>query len=98
MNPHYFLTARSGERLTKKELTANDSTTAIELKLNPDKTYQTIHGFGGCFNEAGWYLLTILDEAKRDQILRSFFHPSEGANFTLARTPIGSSDFALQMY
>ena len=48
------------------------------LVLDPTKQYQTIDGFGGCFNELGWEALVALDERSREDALKELF-TSDGA-------------------
>jgi glucosylceramidase len=59
--------------------------------------YQSIDGFGGCFNELGWEALQPLDAAQRATALKALFDAS-GCNFNLCRAPIGANDFALEWY
>jgi glucosylceramidase len=68
-----------------------------QVRVALQKTYQTIDGFGGCFNELGWVALGKASEADRKQVLSALFG-DEGCAFTLARLPIGASDFALDGY
>jgi glucosylceramidase len=68
-----------------------------QVRVEPRKTYQTIDGFGGCFNELGWVALSKASQADRKQVLSALFG-NEGCAFTLARLPIGASDFALDGY
>jgi len=65
--------------------------------IKPSRTYQTIDGFGGSFNELGWVALSKASEAGRDKVLSALFS-DEGCAFTSARIPIGASDFALDYY
>jgi glucosylceramidase len=60
--------------------------------------YQRIAGFGGAFNERGWVALQSLPAQTRRSVLRALFDPRSGAGFSLARTPIGASDYALNAY
>jgi glucosylceramidase len=60
-------------------------------------TYQTIDGFGGCFNELGWSALGKASASDRKAVLAALFG-DDGCGFTLARVPIGASDFALDGY
>ncbi len=75
------------------------SATAAEgrLALDSSQAFQTIDGFGGCFNELGWEALTSLPADRREAALKELFSP-EGANFTLGRAPIGANDFSLGWY
>lgn len=68
-----------------------------EVRVVTTKTFQTIDGFGGCFNELGWLALGKVSEANRKQALSALFG-DEGCAFTLGRIPIGASDFATNGY
>ena len=70
---------------------------ADAIVLDPQKKFQTIDGFGGCFNELGWEALTSLPDDRREAALKELFSP-DGANFTLGRAPIGANDFSLGWY
>ena len=70
---------------------------ADSIQLDPKTTFQTIDGFGGCFNELGWEALVALPAEKREAALKELFAP-EGANFTLCRAPLGANDFSLGWY
>ncbi len=68
-----------------------------QVKVSPKKTYQTIDGFGGCFNELSWVALDKASKADRDKAIAALF-ADDGCAFTLGRLPIGASDFALDAY
>ena len=55
---------------------------------------QAVEGFGSCFNELGWTSLSELSEADRASIFQELYTPA-GANFTMARMPLGSNDFSI---
>ena len=59
---------------------------------------QSIDGWGACFNERGWKALEVLAPAARDALMRECFHPTEGLRLGLCRTPIGASDYAIDLY
>ncbi|MBI2512109.1 MAG: glycosyl hydrolase [Opitutae bacterium] len=67
------------------------------VRAVPERTAQTIDGFGGCFNEAGWVALGKLPEAERQRVFAALFG-DDGCAFALARVPVGASDFALDAY
>jgi len=69
-----------------------------DIIVNPQKSYQTIEGFGSCFNELGWQSLNSLNEAQRNSILSELYAPNKGANFTLGRMPVASNDFSINYY
>jgi glucosylceramidase len=68
-----------------------------QVRITPRKTYQTMDGFGGCFNELGWEALGKASPADRQRVLAALFG-DDGCAFTLARLPIGASDFATNGY
>jgi len=71
-----------------------DAKTVIEL----NNSQQTIDGFGTCFNELGWTSLSLLSEADKATIMKEFFAPGYGANFTICRMPVGANDFSRNWY
>jgi glucosylceramidase len=89
-------TSRSGNQLT--EISGFDtSEEASKITLNPEKTYQTITGFGGAFTESSAYLLNQVGKENRRKILDAYFS-KEGANYSLTRTHMNSCDFSLTNY
>jgi glucosylceramidase len=74
-----------------------DEDNPAEVRVEPRKTFQSIDGFGGCFNELGWRALGALPAAEKDRVMQSLFG-DEGCGFTMGRLPIGASDFALNWY
>ncbi|MCW3060245.1 MAG: glycosyl hydrolase, partial [Capsulimonas sp.] len=69
-----------------------------KITIDPQTTYQTIDGFGGCFNETGWKALGALSELDRASVMQALFNPKTGCRFTFGRMPIGASDFGLDWY
>lgn len=67
------------------------------LFVKPDRTFQTIDGFGGSFNELGWIALGKASKSDQQDVIKALFS-DEGCAFTLARIPIGASDFATDFY
>jgi glucosylceramidase len=89
-------TSASGHHLT----TLTEFTPAVDaatIKLIPDEEFQTITGFGGSFTEASAYLLNKLGTENRDKVLEAYFGEN-GANYSLTRTHMNSSDFSLSNY
>jgi glucosylceramidase len=68
-----------------------------EVRVDPKRTFQTIDGFGGCFNELGWVALNKASPTDRKSVLTALFG-SNGCAFSQARIPIGASDFATNAY
>jgi len=79
------------------ELTPADPDAPPQARVWPAKTFQTIDGFGGCFNELGWAALDKASQIDRDNVMSALFSDN-GCAFNMGRIPIGSSDFALDWY
>ncbi|MEM6642266.1 MAG: glycoside hydrolase family 30 protein [Bacteroidota bacterium] len=91
-----FETSKSGNQL--QEVKAFETTaTSSSILINPQKTYQTITGFGGAFTESSAYLLNQLSPQNRQKIIQAYFSRA-GANYSLARTHMNSCDFSLSQY
>ncbi|MEM7549384.1 MAG: glycoside hydrolase family 30 protein [Bacteroidota bacterium] len=96
LNVEVFETSANGNKLAKvSEFEVSDEKSVI--KLVPEKTFQTITGFGGSFTESTAYLLNQLSKENRKKILEAYFG-SEGARYSLTRTHINSCDFSLSNY
>jgi glucosylceramidase len=91
-----YETSAKGNQLTAIS-TFESQENPVEINLNPEKKYQTITGFGGSFTEASAYLLNELGTENRKKILEAYFGEN-GANYSLTRTHINSSDFSLSNY
>src|ERR1700739_629386 len=73
---------------------AGNQTISVNLAVK----FQTIDGFGGCFNELGWQALLTLSADKRDAVMHALFDSKTGCGFEFGRMPIGASDFAKSWY
>ena len=62
------------------------------IEVFPDTQYQTMLGFGGCFQERMWDALNYCSVAGRDSVIRALFDTS-GCNFNWGRVPVGCCDF-----
>ncbi len=52
-------------------------------------------GIGTSFTESSAFVLAHLPEAARRSVMAQLFS-DQGANFSLARTPIGATDFSVE--
>lgn len=64
------------------------------IVIRPDIVKQKIVGIGTSFTESSAYVLAHLDKVKRAEVMENIYG-EKGANFSLARTPIGATDFAV---
>lgn len=98
----------TNDRLNKKEsldfkeekLTAENSEAENVnlIKINRENKFQSILGFGGAFTEAAAYTLAQISKKNRDQVIKSYFDPEKGLNYSIGRVHIHSCDFALENY
>jgi glucosylceramidase len=66
----------------------------LVVTIDPSVCLQALEGIGGALTEASAFVLAHLPEGQRQQILDGFFGP-RGADFTMARVPIGACDFCV---
>jgi glucosylceramidase len=79
-------------------LTAKTDSNPSVIEIDSNNRYQTIDGFGGCFNELGWKALNVLDSAQIDVVMGELFDPVDGCRFNICRIPIGANDYATSWY
>ena len=93
-------TSRGGDKLAEiatLEFTDPNRSDRPVIALDPQTEYQTILGFGGSFTESTAYVLGQLSDEKRQEVIEAYFS-STGADYTLTRKHINSSDFSLGNY
>ncbi|XP_017480968.1 PREDICTED: glucosylceramidase-like [Rhagoletis zephyria] len=71
------------------------ATRSVKIKVDREKRFQNITGFGGSFTGSVSYLLENLPQELQDHLYKSFYSQS-GIGFNLMRTPIGGCDFDLE--
>jgi glucosylceramidase len=92
-----LITSESGKRLHKLPnitFTQGEATGNV-IRISPDKLRQRVLGIGTSFTEASAFVLAHLSARQRHEVMCQLFS-AEGANFSLARTPIGSCDFCVE--
>ena len=91
-----WLTSAAGDKCAEKEAVVFQQGTAenaIVIDVNQKK--QTIDGYGGSLTESSAFVLACLTPEQRQSVLNELFS-EEGANFSVVRTQIGSSDFSVE--
>lgn len=76
---------------------ASDATSGSQIRIDPDKRFQDILGFGGAFTDAACYTFNRLDAAAREALFHEMFHASQ-MGLSIGRLPVGSSDYATKVY
>jgi glucosylceramidase len=89
------VTSGSGAYWTTGTLTA--STGSATVTVNDTGTKQNWEGMGGAFNEIGWQQIQKLSASDQTTIIDMLFG-ADAAHFTMARIPIGASDYATTRY
>lgn len=65
------------------------------ISVRPEIIKQTLTGIGTSFTESSAFVLAHLDTKSRLEVMNNIYG-EQGANFSLARTPIGATDFAVE--
>lgn len=93
-------TATAAWKKTRLQLVATPMTklSDVDVMILVDKPFQTIEGFGACFNELGWLALSKLSPSVREGIMEDLFAPEIGLNLNVCRMPIGANDYARSWY
>lgn len=66
---------------------------AITLKIDREKQYQKIIGFGGAFHGTVSYLVDLMSPTLRNTFYRNYYATDEGIAYSMMRIPIGGCDF-----
>ncbi len=93
-----IITAKDTELRLKETNQVSVTSNSGVITLNPQKTFQTMLGFGGAFTESACYNLYRVNKEVREKALRLYFDKEEGIGYTLGRVSIHSSDFSLYSY
>jgi len=97
----FFLTSRyDSSRLTEQlPLSPSEKDSHLPvLTVNPQRTFQTIEGFGGAFTEASAVTWLTLSATKRKEVLHAYFDSEKSHGYSLCRVHMNSCDFALGNY
>lgn len=66
----------------------------VRVVVRPDQVKQTLWGIGTSFTESSAFVLAHLPIEKRREVMAKIYG-EQGANFAMARTMIGASDFSV---
>ncbi|MBR5574268.1 MAG: hypothetical protein IKW35_07215 [Paludibacteraceae bacterium] len=91
-----WLTSAAGDKFAEQESVIfhkGEVDNAVTIDINEKK--QTIDGYGGSLTESSAFVLACLTDEQRQSVLHELFS-EEGANFSVVRTQIGSSDFSVE--
>jgi glucosylceramidase len=92
-----LVTSEAGDRLaTRPNVTFRKGrASGAVIEVWPERKKQTLLGIGSSFTESSAFVLAHLEPEARRSVMRAIFG-QDGANFSLARTTIGSTDFSVR--
>lgn len=90
-------TSESGDKMAEKENVSfsDKRPEGKTVSVHTDSLRQTIDGIGSSFTESSAFVLAHLDPSKRREVMEALFGEN-GADFSMARTHIGSCDFSVE--
>jgi glucosylceramidase len=96
MTQEILLTSEAGDKIAPQQNLAFQQGTATGkvIVVRPDIKKQKIVGIGTSFTESSAFVLAHLTKDKRAEVMENIYG-EKGANFSIARTHIGATDFAV---
>lgn len=89
-----LLTSEAGQKCAEgKAVVFTKRTLPDAVTVFPQQKRQTIAGFGGSLTESTAFVLACLTPEQRQAVIEELYGAG-GANFSVARTQIGASDFS----
>jgi len=92
-----LITSEAGDKIARQEnlLFKEGKPSGTVITIRPDIVKQTLTGIGTSFTESSAFVLAHLTDVKRAEVMENIYG-EQGANFSLARTPIGATDFSVE--
>ena len=92
-----LVTSEAGDRLSARENVSftDGAATGTVIEIDPEAIRQTLVGIGSSFTESSAFVLAHLEPEARAEVMRNIYG-EQGANFSLARTTIASTDFSVE--
>ncbi len=92
-----LVTSEAGDKIATRDNVSfvDGRATGTVITVRPDIVKQTMVGVGSSFTESSAFVLAHLDKEVRKGLMQKVYGES-GANFSLTRTPIGSTDFSVE--
>ena len=93
-----LLTSAAGAKLAQQPnvtFKPGRANRAVNIQIFPGEVRQTLLGIGTSFSEASAFVLAHLMPEQRAEVMARIYG-EQGADFTLARTPIGATDFCVE--
>jgi len=92
-----LVTSEAGDKISPKPNLAfkEGQAQGKVITIRPDIVKQNILGIGTSFTESSAFVLAHLDKNKRAEVMENIYG-EKGANFSIARTTIAATDFAVE--
>jgi len=92
-----LVTSEAGERMARRPNVpfGKGRAPGTVIEVWPRQTKQTLLGIGTSFTESSAFVLAHLEPEARRELMRNVYGEA-GANFALARTTVGSTDFSVE--
>ncbi len=93
-----YVTSEAGDKVALRpniSFVQGNASNGNIITIHPAAIKQEIYGIGSSFTESSAFVLAHLDKEKRAEVMENIFS-DKGANFSLARTHIGSCDFTVE--
>lgn len=88
------------KRSVEGDGTLNDDEKSVytaSLKIDREKQFQKIVGFGGAFTGSVSHLLDLMPASLRRSLYQNYYAQDEGIGYSMMRIPIGGCDFDLEV-
>jgi glucosylceramidase len=91
-----LVTSEEGDRIAPRgNVTFREGqASGTVITIHPGEVRQTLSGIGSSFTESSAFVLAHLDPDQRHEVMQRIYGEN-GANFSMARTTIGSTDFSV---
>ena len=67
----WYVSSKSGKRLNRSDgKISSESSNGYKIKINSDKQYQSMEGFGGAFTDAACLNIKNLSQGAQDNLMR----------------------------
>lgn len=92
-----IVTSEAGDKLASKKNVnfVNGQGSGTKIIIRPDIVKQTMVGVGSSFTESSAFVLAHVEKEQRAKIMHNVYS-NQGANFSVARTHIGATDFSVK--
>ncbi|RCN50079.1 O-Glycosyl hydrolase family 30 [Ancylostoma caninum] len=93
-----YTSSEDGDRVLRSTLSFDTAATSSNrIHIETEIRYQEILGFGSTFSDAAAITVSSLSSSAKKNAIDAYFSP-KGAEYTLGRLPMGSTDFSVREY